>query len=86
LAPELAPRFRIAAESEFGNKNEIWATCADIKGFFMCPDNPEGRRFIGLIDAAVSGPLLEYCAGRRPGDELREQTSQTIDIKEISLQ
>jgi Barstar (barnase inhibitor) len=69
------------AENEFGDGEEVWATCADVQGFFTCPDNPEGRRFIGLLDASVGGPLLEYCAGRRRGDKVRSNAHlQVLDL------
>jgi RNAse (barnase) inhibitor barstar len=74
-------RFRVLAENDLGNRNEVWATCADVEGFFTCPDDPEGRRFIGLLDAAVSGPLLEYCAGRGRGDKVHSNAYlQILDL------
>jgi RNAse (barnase) inhibitor barstar len=69
------------AENDFDDGNAVWATCADVEGFFTCPDNPEGRRLIGLLDAAVSGPVLEYCAGRRRGDKVHSNANlQILDL------
>jgi Barstar (barnase inhibitor) len=59
----------------------MWATCSDVEGFFTCPDNSEGRRFIGLLDASVGGPLLEYCEGRRRGNKIRSNAHlQVLDL------
>jgi RNAse (barnase) inhibitor barstar len=73
--------FTIIAEGQFEDKDELWATCADIEGFFTCPDNPGGRRFMRLLDCSVSGALLEYCIGRRGPDKVRSNARlQVLDL------
>jgi hypothetical protein len=76
-----SPGFSIVAESEFEDANELWATCEDVEGFFTCPDNPEGRRFIGLLNSSVSGALLEYCEGRHRTNKVHANAHlQVLDV------